>query len=106
MKKSGKNRQFARIRGDSGQHRRILIIAALVGLIAFAYIMSNREKSAGDKSGAELYKAPKEGKKSDRIRGLFLGLALVLIVLGAANGGARDVLVKAINICTECIGLG
>ena len=84
----------------------MLIMSAVVGLIAFAYIMSNREKSAGEKSGAELYKAPKEGKKSDKIRGLFLGLALVLIVLGAANGGTRDVLVKAINICTECIGLG
>ena len=35
-------------------------------------------------------------------------LAAVFIVLGAlpANGGANSVLVKAINICTECIGLG
>lgn len=32
--------------------------------------------------------------------------AAALIALGAVNGGARDVLVKAINICTECIGLG
>ena len=35
---------------------------------------------------------------------LILGLALV--ALGAANGGARDVLAKAIRICSECIGLG
>ena len=33
-------------------------------------------------------------------------LAALLIALGAVNGGLRDVLVKAINICTECIGLG
>ena len=35
-------------------------------------------------------------------------LAAVFLVLGAlpANGGAHSVLVKAINICTECIGLG
>ncbi len=35
-------------------------------------------------------------------------LAAVFIVLGAlpANGGAHSVLIKAINICTECIGLG
>ena len=32
--------------------------------------------------------------------------ALVLLVLGIKNGGLRDVLIKAINICTECIGLG
>ena len=33
-------------------------------------------------------------------------LAALLIALGVGNGGLRDVLVKAINICTECIGLG
>ena len=33
-------------------------------------------------------------------------LAVGLTALGIANGGMRDVLVKAINICTECIGLG
>lgn len=32
--------------------------------------------------------------------------AIVFIVLGVMNGGLRDVLVKAVNICTECIGLG
>ena len=31
---------------------------------------------------------------------------IVFIVLGVMNGGLRDVLVKAVNICTECIGLG
>lgn len=35
-----------------------------------------------------------------------LCLGVLFIVLGVMNGGARDVLVKAINICTECIGLG
>ena len=33
-------------------------------------------------------------------------LAIVLIVWGIANGGMADVLGKAINICTQCIGLG
>lgn len=32
--------------------------------------------------------------------------AIALIVAGILNGGMYDVLVKAINICTECIGLG
>lgn len=32
--------------------------------------------------------------------------ALALIVAGILNGGMADVLSKAINICTECIGLG
>ena len=40
------------------------------------------------------------------VRGCVFVLAVVFIVLGIVNGGANDVLVKAINICTECIGLG
>ena len=32
--------------------------------------------------------------------------AVVFIIVGALNGDAHDVLIKAINICTECIGLG
>ncbi len=33
-------------------------------------------------------------------------LGLALVALGVTNGGARDVLAKAIQICSECIGLG
>ena len=33
-------------------------------------------------------------------------LGLALVVLGVLNGGARDVLAKAVRICSECIGLG
>jgi hypothetical protein len=33
-------------------------------------------------------------------------LAAVILLGGALAGGARDVLTKAANICTECIGLG
>lgn len=32
--------------------------------------------------------------------------AVILIVAGIFNGSARDVLYKAITICTECVGLG
>ena len=39
-------------------------------------------------------------------RGLLYALALALLILGVGNQGMRDVLVKAIQICTECIGLG
>ena len=40
------------------------------------------------------------------VRGALFVIAVVFIVLGIVNGGANDVLIKAINICTECIGLG
>lgn len=35
-----------------------------------------------------------------------LVLATTFIIIGIFNGGMADVLQKAINICTECIGLG
>ena len=33
-------------------------------------------------------------------------VAAAFVVAGVLNGGLRDVLIKAINICQECIGLG
>ena len=32
--------------------------------------------------------------------------SVTLIILGVMNGGALDVLAKAVRICSECIGLG
>ena len=40
------------------------------------------------------------------LRIVILVLAVVLIVAGIVNGSAQDVLGKAVNICTECVGLG
>ena len=39
-------------------------------------------------------------------RAVIIAVAVILIVAGALNGSARDVLYKAITICTECVGLG
>lgn len=40
------------------------------------------------------------------LRLVLLALGAGLVISGAATGGIADVLAKAINICTECIGLG
>lgn len=50
--------------------------------------------------------APEKTTGRNVIRVIIAAAAVVLIVLGVMNGGMFDVLVKAINICTECIGLG
>ncbi len=39
-------------------------------------------------------------------RSLILIAGIILIVFGVISGGTADVLTKAVNICTECIGLG
>ncbi len=40
------------------------------------------------------------------VRLIVLIAAVLLIVFGILNGGMQDVFLKAVNICTECIGLG
>ncbi len=50
--------------------------------------------------------APEKTTGRNVIRVIIAAAAVVLIALGVMNGGMFDVLVKAINICTECIGLG
>lgn len=40
------------------------------------------------------------------VRLALLCVAIALVILGVVSGGIADVLAKAINICTECVGLG
>lgn len=40
------------------------------------------------------------------VRIALVAVAVIFIIVGVFNGGAEDVLKKAIAICTECIGLG
>lgn len=52
--------------------------------------------------------ATPEGKKTwlVPVRCVILAAAICFIIIGVFNGGAKDVLDKAVAICTECIGLG
>lgn len=58
-----------------------------------------------------LREAPMEpaAKKDAKLLWLRLGIlavALFFLIFGFCTGGTADVLTKAINICTECVGLG
>lgn len=90
--------------------------------VTFGYaVFTAYHNSASVKKEIELMKqasasAPKmAGEKKDNtsgeektraIRCVVLALAVVLLVYGFLTGGTADVLTKAINICTECVGLG
>ena len=60
--------------------------------------------------------APQEAEKavpkmrSNRVanivRTALLIIGALLVILGACNEGTADILTKAVNICTECVGLG
>ncbi len=85
----------------------ILGFAVLI-LVSFLYKASMERELAmlkdapkGKPEAAEPRKLPVQPVRI----ALYL-LAGLFIVLGVMNGGWYDVLVKAINICTECIGLG
>ena len=79
----------------------LYLAAAAVGLVWQA--AAGRDKS---RPAAIPPAETKPARHLAAARLVLLGAAAVLVVLGAMNGGARDVLVKAVNICTECIGLG
>jgi len=67
-----------------------------------------RSALASQKGSVTPEKAPKKSFKGV-VAGVRIALAvaaIALIVAGIVNGGMADVLSKAINICTECIGLG
>ena len=49
---------------------------------------------------------PKTPKQPGAARTALLILATFFILIGVLNGSALDVLTKAINICSECVGLG
>ncbi len=67
-----------------------------------------------EKAKKPLVKAKKEKKSHPKARkaGLILArvgigaAAVALLAFGVYDGGMKDVLLKAINICTQCIGLG
>ena len=40
------------------------------------------------------------------VRYVIFGIAILFFIYGLLTGGTGDVLTKAVNICTECVGLG
>ena len=68
------------------------------------------KKAATENKAQVIAPAVTEKKRSKHmltaIRCGILVLAVVFIVMGIFNGGMKDVLDKAVAICTECIGLG
>lgn len=88
----------------------VIILVLLLILAAYLKVRTKEMRPYLD-SGVTKALRQKESisvrKRMDK-RGYLIGygLAVVLIIVGIMNGGARDVLIKAINICTECIGLG
>ena len=72
--------------------------------LAFAKKAPTKEKKAQTQETAATSENQKKKQNIARIA-VFI-VAIIFIIAGITNGGMFDVFVKAINICTECIGLG
>ena len=93
--------------GFTYEYMRIVLMIALPGGLAlFALAILNRGGEDQKKAQRAQPYPEKEWPGKNVLRVALVILSVVLIVLGITNGGLWDVLVKAINICTECIGLG
>ena len=106
------------------QHIDRSVIRALIWLLpcvllpfAYALLIGRRNRSSMAKELDLLKSAPKEARITPTkpetharrelyLRSALLVLSLVLLVCGIFAGGTSDVLTRAANICTECIGLG
>ena len=82
----------------------IFLISVLIALFITGLI---KNKKSAPCSRSLYRRSPSlSRKRALLIRTPLIIVSAVLIVLGIANGGLHDVFVKAVNICTECIGLG
>lgn len=99
----------------------IALIPAFVGLMLclICSLLENKsisqeieiyKKAIAASEGGTAPSAPavcrKKGIPLTVTRCVLFALAVCFIVLGIFNGGMKDVLDKAVAICTECIGLG
>lgn len=87
---------------------------ALLLSVQYDRLATEMEEQSGHPDGgsAEDTRKKKAKKSSDNevwiqlVRGVALVTGIALVVVGLLDNGAAAVLTKAINICTECIGLG
>ena len=83
----------------------LFIAAAALAVLGIA--LGVKDPKAGKPAKISGPVTPKaEPKHAGVIRAAVVVAAAVFILAGVLNGSARDVLVKAIHICTECVGLG
>ena len=80
--------------------------AALALTLAGRVLGIRGEAPRGAKGAARDSEARPEPRRIAAIRAALLVLAGACLVAGALNGSLLDVLRKAVNICTECVGLG
>lgn len=83
-----------------------LLEASMVRETEAAKAQIQTEKKAGIRPAQTTVSAVENNRTGRIVRAVVFAAAVLLIIAGVMTGNAREVLVKAINICTECVGLG
>ncbi len=87
----------------------LCLAMTILGFVLDAILSPEKEtpkaKKAHVSKDAELPN-PDDTKKLRLTRSIIFVIGAFFLVYGLMTGGIADVLAKAINICTECIGLG
>lgn len=94
----------------------MVLIPCLAPCFGYALFAARANAASMEKEIDLLKQAPAEAKiqaiVTDRVRRIrtvqiaALVLGVAFLIFGFCTGGTVDVLTKAINICTECVGLG
>ena len=82
------------------------VFMVLLCALAVSIVSGVKPKTGKASKNVVRMKPQAEPKHVNTLRAVVVIAAVLLIIAGILNGGALDVLVKAINICTECVGLG
>ena len=100
---------------DSMKAAMAVLLPCLAAAFAFVLVMGIKIRGIMTRQ-TELLKAgvkktpqesaPAASRPLSIAKGVILVLAIGLVVYGFFAGGTADVLTKAVNICTECVGLG
>ena len=72
--------------------------------VADPELISIYKKEREEAAGSENVKQDTDKLRIARIA--VLVVAVVFVIAGIMNGSMEDMLIKAVNICTECVGLG
>lgn len=79
------------------------LVSVAAGIVCRAF---SEEKNGISASRPVKKRKPASRKAVSALRIAVAAAAVILIILGIAGGGLHDVLVKAVKICMECVGLG
>ena len=83
-----------------------ICLALIIGDIIWEFITPDKKIKKNNKKNLVSNETLPANNKQNATKFVILGIAVTALVVGFFMGGYADVLTKAVNICTECIGLG